>query len=170
MAGSDKEYEAANLLLPTQNTSKLRVQLDRLASPTTQAFGLPTFFGNWSQHYYSVQADGGKIYFALSQSPTGTIDPAAMSTATGVNLGTATGVTANAVAVADGSTEHGTVLGGRAAGITGTTATLFNQNQFILYRTASGVGSAIVRIRRSSIGPDSGMQEFYPAGWQGGRG
>ena len=165
---SDKEYEAANILLPVQNTPKVRAQIDRIAGITTQAIGLPTMFGNWSQHFYTVRADGGKIYTALSTSPTGTIDIHALSQATGVGLTTATGVSANGWPLVDGEQIDGNVLGGQQVGITGTTQTLFNQQMFLLYRTASGVGSAYVRVRRNSVGSNAGMEEFYPPGWKRG--
>lgn len=158
---SDKEFEVANLLLPIQNTSRVTAQADKLATPTTQVMGLPTLFGNWSQHFYTVKADGGKVYVALSHSPTGTIDPGITSGATGVP-------TAVGWPLADQSTLHGTVLGGTQKGLTGPSATLFDRPQFLLYRTASGVGSAYIRVRRSSVGVNSGQEEFYPAGWKRG--
>lgn len=153
-----KEYEAANLLLPMQNTDKVKVQYRGLAGPTTNVIGLPTAFGNHSKGYYTIAADGGKIYAALSTSPTGTIDPGAHN-ATGTP-------TAIGWPIADGTAIHGTIPGGRPEGATGPSDTTptFISYRYLLYRTASGVGSALIHLRRSSLPPSGGVEEFFPPG------
>lgn len=153
-----KEYEAANLLLPLQNTAKVISFYGAVAGPTTQCLGLASMFGDWSKHFYTLVADGGKIYAALSSSPTGTIDPGAVN---------ATGIPTNpGFPIADQARLDGNAVGGRPVGMTGpgTGTPTFLGYQFLLFRTASGVGSATFQVWRSSVGPGAGIEEFAPAG------
>ena len=163
--GSRPEIEAANLLLPLQNSNGVRAYYGGVAGPTTQVIGLPTYFGNWSEHFYTIAADGGKLYAALSRSPTGMIDPGAI-----ISNPTPT---CNGFPIPDGAESHGFCIGGRPVGATGSSPTgpvtaTFLSHDYLLIRTASGVGSAFFHIRRSSVGRGAGVEEFFPPGYKRG--
>lgn len=167
---SEKEYEAANILLPLQNSLGVRAYWGGVAGPATQAVVLPTAFGNHSQHFYTAvfeseaatpaRGDGVVGYIALSQVPTGQIEPGAVS-ATGVP-------TAAGFPMVGGQRYDGNVIGGRPlvmTGVAGTTPTPTHlDHNTILFRTASGVGSAFFKLFRSSVGPNGGVEEFTPPG------
>lgn len=71
--------EAANGLPPLLNTAT-RLNTRALATSTTSArANLGTLLSAAEKgHFISVQADGGKIYFALNNADAGTIDQAAV--------------------------------------------------------------------------------------------
>lgn len=64
---SRKDIEAAFIVPPLKNTPQFTSGTRALASPTPAQVHLPTVFGlTWRNHMYQIEADGGKIYFALS--------------------------------------------------------------------------------------------------------
>ena len=172
MSNNNKVTEAANLLLPLQNSMGVRAYYGNIAGPATQAVCLPTHFGNWSQHFYTVvmetdaatltRGDGVVGYAALSRVPTGTIDPFATS-ATGVP-------TAAGFPLVAGQRLDGVVIGGKPSVMTGlpTGTPTFLDHNTILFRTATGVGSAFFKVFRTSVGEAAGVEEFPPAGYKRG--
>ena len=164
----EKLHEAANVLLPLQNSLGVRAYYGGIAGPATQAVCLPTHFGNHSQHFYTAvfeseaatpaRGDGVVGYMALSRVPTGSIDPGATS-ATGVP-------TAAGFPMVGGQRYDGTVVGGRPLVMTGipTGTPTFLDHNTVLFRCASGVGSAFFKLFRTSVGPGGGVEEFTPPG------
>ena len=168
MSNNNKVTESANVLLPLQNSAGVRAYYGNIAGPATQAVCLPTHFGNHSQHFYTAvfeseaatpaRGDGVVGYIALSRVPTGTIDPWATSS-TGVP-------TAAGFPMVGGQRVDGTVIGGRPMVMTGlpTGTPTFLDHNTVLFRTATGVGSAFFKLFRTSVGDSAGVEEFPPPG------
>lgn len=163
MGDNNKIIEAANLLLPLQNSAGVRAYYGSIAGPATQAVCLPTHFGNHSQHFYTavMECPGATEtvgYIALSRVPTGSIDPGATS-ATGVP-------TAAGFPLLPAQRYDGCVIGGRPMVMTGlpTGTPTFLDHNTVLFRTASGVGSAFFKLFRTSVGDSAGVEEFPPPG------
>jgi streptogramin lyase len=142
-----REFEAANLLLPLKNTDAMKAIACIAVDSTSRSVDLSTYFAQLAAgHFLTLIADGAKIYVALGENASGTID----DTATG---------TANTacVPIPDGSALHGVgPIGGRTVATGIATHVEFKH---LKYKTPAGV-SGFLRIYRSSLGPTQDAGEF----------
>lgn len=90
--GTNTEYEAANVLLPLVNKAAsdargARFRTAVIAVTTSSvAQDISTYITEWDQgHFFSLQADGGDVYFVTSDVGTDSIDEA-ITTAGAVTL------------------------------------------------------------------------------------
>lgn len=145
---SIREFEAHNITPPLANSAAMKCIGNLLADHTARSQYLPSLFGRLGAgHYLTIQADGAKIYVAMSPG--------------------ASPVSIDERAVGNGNTlcwpvPDGTVLpivpiGGReqATGI----ATLVMYDYLHYMTGATGV-TAHVRFYRSSLGPGQDSAEF----------
>lgn len=142
-----REYEAFNPTWPLKNTTGLKCIWNGVASASTQTLDLTTVFGKaLDGHYYTLCADGAKVYIAFG-SNAGTIDEQAQGS----------GVTV-CWPVPDGTYLPITPLVGREFSYaTLGYATLASQH-FLHYKTTTGTG--YVRLYRSSVAPTQDPQQF----------
>ena len=155
---SEAEYEAAKLLLPVQNCAQVRSMWVGIAGPHPQTLSIPSMFGNHKAHFYTVQADGAKLYVAMGYSPTAVPSGALNNLALGV-------ATNAAWAIPDGQQEHGLLMGGGAVG-SGPLPTGWRVPHYLHFSTGTGsTSTGFIRVRRSSVGPVESLEAFCAPGW-----
>jgi len=157
---SQVEYEAYNVTFPMQNTLGMKDLAAVLVTQTTTGINLSDYFGNLGAgHFFTLQADGAKVYIAG---------------AAGLSTGIGTGINEQAAGngaqvcwpIPDGQQLPVRFVTGREAG-TGY-ATMANvASGFVLHckLAVSGVATGWLRILRSSVGPSQGLEQFKPPGF-----
>jgi|SRR5690606_12582437 len=155
---SIEEFEAAKLILPIQNCAQVRSLWVGVAGPVPQTVSIPSLFGDYKKHFYTVQADGAKLYVAMGYSPT--------LVATGALDDMALGIATMACwAIPDGQQEHGFLLSGGNIG-SGPLPSGFQNPHYLHFFTGTGSSSTgYIRIRRSSVGPQENLDAFHAPGW-----
>lgn len=147
-----KEFEAANIVPPLRNTTGLvlKSQAAIVVSNAGVVQGLSGLFGasHKDSHFYTLQADGAKIYIQWAANDFGSID--SFATGSGVSI---------CYPLADGVSMNVTPVGGREVG-TGVATGSVAYN-FIHARVSSGgVATAMLRIYRSSLAAGQTAEEF----------
>ena len=141
------ERDAVNVIFPLKNTDQMVAQTAAIARASqTNTIDLQTEFGpNWKQGYYTVAADGAKLYIALGHTP-GQISPIAP---TGGTNG-ASGYSSKLACwpVPDEQERHFRVPVGREVG---TGVALDADYRYLHYRIPSGGTTGMMRVYRSSV-------------------
>lgn len=147
---SIREYEAANIIAPLENSSAMKSQANLAVSNASGlSFSLTALFGRSldQAHYITIQADGAKLYAKLAPTANTHID--AFSTGTSSTIG---------YPIPDGAQLTFVPVPGRETG-TGV-ATLCVYNWLHLRVASGGVASAYARVYRSSLAPGQDAGEF----------
>ena len=157
---SQVAYEAFNITFPMQNTPGMKDLASILVTQNSTGINLSDYFGNiGAGHYFTLQADGAKVYVAG---------------AAGLPTGIATGINEQAQGngpqvcwpIPDGQSLPVRFAPGRELG-TGY-ATMANvASGFTLFckLATSGVATGWLRIQRSSVGETQGIEQFKPPGF-----
>lgn len=155
---SNEEFEAAKLVLPIQNCAQVKSMWVGIAGPVPQTVAIPSLFGDFKKHFYTIQADGAKLYVALGYAPT--------AVASGLLNNLALGVATNAAwAIPDGQQEEGFMLSGGNQG-SGPLPSGFQQPYWLHYSTGTGsTSTGFIRVRRSSVAPTENLDAFHAPGW-----
>lgn len=146
---SIKEYEAANITPPLQNSNAMKCIGCLLADHTARSQDLSAMFRQLEDgHFLTIQADGAKIYVAFSPNTASTaIDERAVGMGPDV-----------CYPIPDGVEKPIVPVGGQvvASGY-GTTGLNFKVLQYMT--GATGV-TGYIRFYRSSLAPNQGPGEF----------
>lgn len=157
---SQRQYEAYQVTPPYQGSTGLAAQACIAVSQTARFINLTDYFGKLgSGHYYTLQADGAKIYVSVAPHDKQTIADNAVGTLPAV-----------CYPIPDGQSLPFVVPGGRTVGSggspTGFYATMIDYSTGIgiWAKVASAIGSlsatGYLRILRSSMGPGQGLEQF----------
>jgi len=137
------EFEAANITAPLQNSAAMKNIVSIYATPNAAYTDLSKLFGQMhSGHYYTLQADGSKVYFAMSSVPTG-----AVSTTVGTGLN-------QAWPLPDGVEKSFRIPNGREVATGVATQMVYKYLQY------KAVATCTLWIYRSSVGPTQGVEQF----------
>lgn len=153
---SDLEFESYNTTPPLQNTTGMKCIAAIIVNQNDQAINLSDYFGNLgSGHYFTFQADGGKIYVALASNSVNTISEVATGNGSSV-----------AWPIPDGQQLPVRLTGGQERGTGYATSVQVASGFFVRAKLAqSGVATAYLRIYRSSLGSTQGVEQFRPVGF-----
>lgn len=144
MASSDEYF---NINLPLLNSSAMKCIGNVLADNTARSQYLPSLFGKLGDgHFLTVQADGGKVYVAVSPAAS----PAAINEQAVGNGNTI------CWPVPDGTIIAGIPIGGREVATSIVTSVAYN---YLHYKCSSGITSYL-RFYRSSFAPNQGSEAF----------
>ena len=157
---SQRQFEAYNLNPPYQGSTGLAAQANFVVSQTARWIDLSQYFGKLDAgHYLTVQADGAKIYIAVSPHDKQTIADNAIGTLPAV-----------CYPIPDGQSLPFVVHGGRTVGSggspTGSYVTMINYGTNIGFwaKVASAIGSlsatGYLRVLRSSMAETQGLEQF----------
>lgn len=135
------EYEYTNTVPPYVNSPALKSKVGIAVTPTAAFTDLKLLFGKPDTgHFYTLQADGAKCYFAFDFVPTGSIA-----------IGPGSGAT-QCWPLADGQQMRVHVVHGRPVATGIATALDFRYLQYI--------GSGTLHVYRSSTSPNQGVETF----------
>jgi len=150
-------FQAYNTVAPYRNSSGLASQAAILVTQTAQAINLSDYFGNiGAGHYFTFEADGGKIYIAAASNASG---PA-------INEQTQGGGPQICFPIPDGQQLPVRFLGGREVGTGYVTNVTYASGVIIHAKLAlSGVATGFLRIYRSSLDETQGLNQFKPPGF-----
>ena len=165
---SDLEFESYNVTIPLQNTEGMKCIACIVINQGGTAINLSDYFGGLGNgHYFTLQADGQKIYVA-----------AAAHAGTGINPMTTGNGGAVCWPIPDGQQMPVRLLGGREVGtgyaslVAAGYATLTNYSSGVILHAkissfiASGASpTGYLRIYRSSVGETQGTEQFKPVGF-----
>ncbi len=145
---SIKEYEAANITPPLQNSPAMKCIGALLADHTARTQDLSAMFARLGAgHFLTIQADGAKVYVAFSPNASATaIDERA------VGFGDAV-----CYPIPDGAEKAVIPIGGRVVGSGSATGLDFKHLQYMT--GATGV-TGMIRLYRSSLAPNQDAGEF----------
>lgn len=163
---SNRQYEAYQVTAPYQGSTGLAAIANVAVSQTARAINLSDYFGGLSAgHFFTIQADGAKVYVAVAPHARQTIAD---------NVEGA--VPAVCFPCPDGQMIPFVVQGGRTIGSGGPTGSYCTNISFasgiILWaKVASAIGSGsatgYLRIWRNSMGPGQGLEQLPPTGFGG---
>lgn len=150
------EFESYNTTPPLKNTNGMKCIAAIIVNQNDQAINLSDYFGNLgSGHFFTFQADGGKIYIALASNTIGSID----ETATGSGASVAW-------PLKDGDLLPLRLTGGQERGTNYATSVQYASGVIVRAKLAqSGVATAYLRIYRSSLASTQGVEQFRPVGF-----
>lgn len=147
--------EAFNIIPPYRNSTGLASQVNLAVSGVSQAFNLSDYFGGLSEgHYFTLQADGVKIYVALASNNVGAINQDAQGVGNQVCF-----------PIADGQQMPFRIQGGRERGTGYATLVQYATGAIIFAKCATAAGTGFLRIMRSSLGDTQGIEELKPTGF-----
>ena len=150
------ELQAANLIPPYRNTSGIAAQAAVIVTQTSQAIRLSDYFGNvGAGHFFTLQADGGKIYVSAAANSIGSIDEQEQGKGIGVCW-----------PIPDGQQLPFRPLGGREMGTGYATQVNYGTGAVLHAKLPlSGVATAMLRIYRSSVDSTQGVGQLKPPGF-----
>jgi hypothetical protein len=162
---SQRSYEAYQVIAPFQGSTGLANQASFAVSQTARFIDLTTVFGQLgSGHFFTLQADGAKVYVAVAPHDKQTI--ADNATGAGPSV---------CYPIPDGQSIPFIVPGGRTRGSGAPTGpgyvTMVSYLSMIGFwaKVASAIGSGsatgYIRVWRSSAGPGQGLEQFPPTGF-----
>jgi hypothetical protein len=154
---SQVEYEAFNVVPPMRNASGIRGQANVVVTTTSQDINLADYFGRVDAgHYFTFQADGAKVYVSFGPG-VGAIND--------LEVGAGSGV---CYPIPDGQQLPVRLLGGERAAASGIGPTGMRVGSGYLVKAKvaiSGVATGFLRIYRSSVGPQQGVEQFAVPGF-----
>lgn len=150
-------FQAYNTVAPYRNSSGLASQAAIIVTQTATAINLSDYFGALgSGHYFTLEADGAKIYVAVASNAGG---PAIDEQAQG-------GGNKICFPIPDGQQLPIRILGGREVGTGYTTMVNYASGIIIHAKLAlSGAATGFLRIYRSSTDQTQGIGQFKPPGF-----
>ena len=149
--------ESFNIIPPYRNSTGLASQVNLVVSGVSQAFNLSDYFGGLGEgHFFTVQADGVKIYVALGSNNIGAINQEDQGVGSGVCF-----------PIPDGQQLPFRVQGGREAGTGYATNVQYASGVILFAKSATGSGTGFMRIYRSSVGDAQGIEQLMPKGFPG---
>jgi hypothetical protein len=150
-------FQAYNTVAPYRNSSGLASQAAVLVTQAQTAINLSDYFGNiGAGHYFTFEADGGKIYIAAASNTGG---PAINEQAQGAG-------NQCCFPIPDGQQLPMRFLGGREVGTGYVTNVTYASGIIIMAKLAlSGVATGFLRIYRSSVDETQGIGQFKPPGF-----
>ena|ERR1041384_4894297 len=153
---SQVEYEAYNVTFPLQNTLGMKDLAAILVTQSSTGVNLSDYFGNIQNgHFFTLQADGAKIYVA-----------GAGYNATGINEQAQGNGPQICWPIPDGQQLPVRIVGGRERGTGYVTQVNYSSGFILQVKLAlSGVATGFLRVFRSSVGPDQGTEQFPPPGF-----
>ncbi len=148
-------FRAYNTIVPYKNTSGLASQAAIVVSTTSQAIPLSDYFGNiGSGDYFTLQADGAKIYVSGAFNSIGTINEQEQGRGVGVCF-----------PIPDGQQLPVRILGGRQVSTGYATGAQCATGFFLHAKLAlSGAATGFLRIYRSSVAEAQGIEQLKPPG------
>lgn len=154
---SQVEFEAYNVTFPLQNTQGMKDLAAVLVTQASTGINLSDYFGNIQNgHFFTLQADGAKIYVA----------GAGQALATGINEQSQGNGPQVCWPIPDGQQLPVRIIGGRERGTGYATQVNYASGFTINVKLAtSGVATGFLRILRSSVGPTQGTEQFAPVGF-----
>ncbi len=159
---SDRAFEAYQVTAPYQGSSGLAAVANIAVSQTARAINLSDYFGNLGNgHFYSVQADGAKVYIAVAPHDKQAIADNTQGSGP-----------AACFPIQDGQTVPFVIPGGRTVGTSYGTNINFASGIILWAKVASalptgGSPTGFLRIWRSSVGQTQGLEQFPPPGFPG---
>jgi hypothetical protein len=152
-------FEAFNVIAPYRNSTGLASQACLVVSGVAQAFNLSDYFGALGEgHYFTIQADGVKMYVAIGANSGGqAIDETAQGSGPRVCF-----------PIADGQQLPMRISGGRELGTGYATMVQYNSGIILHAKCATSAGTGFLRIYRSSISENQGLEQLRPPGFSGG--
>jgi hypothetical protein len=150
-------FQAYNTVAHYRNSSGLASIAAILVTQAAQAINLSDYFGNiGAGHYFTFEADGGKVYIAAASNTGG---PA-------INEQTQGGGPSVCFPIPDGQQLPMRFLGGREVGTGYATNVTYASGIIIMAKLAlSGVATGFLRIYRSSTDETQGIGQFKPPGF-----
>lgn len=151
------QFQAYNTVAPYRNSSGMKSQAALLITQTAQAFNLSDYFGAMGTgHFFTFEADGGKIYIAAASNAGGpAIDEQAQGNGNSVCF-----------PIPDGQQLPIRFVGGRELGTGYATNVTYASGIIIHAKLAlSGVSTGFLRIYRSSVDETEGLSQFRPPGF-----
>lgn len=140
------EQEASNITSPLKNTDAMKCIAVLAVTVATQTQDLEELFENaGAGHYFSLEADGTKVYFAFGATP-GSLDERATGNGNTV-----------CYPLADGAEKHFRLVSGRE---TSTNIATLSFYKHLHWKCATGTATGYLRIYRSSLGPSQGSEQF----------
>lgn len=169
---SQKEFESSNITPPLANTKSMQCLAVLRPSFVTQSINLEQVFGNFNaSHFYTLEADGAKVYVAFSGAPQ-VIDPHEATFASGFAGTVASGnerlsYTAQATGFcwpipADQPLPFTVIKGneGVSSGMPTGSAPTMPSYKYLNFRYPSGGSTGYLRIQRSSVGFNESSKAF----------
>lgn len=147
--------ESFNIIPPYRNSTGLASQANIVVSGVSQAVNLSDYFGGLGEgHFFTIQADGVKIYISIASNNIGSINQEDQGVGSGVCF-----------PIADGQQMPFRIQGGRELGTGYATNVQYASGVILFAKCATGSGTGFMRIYRSSVSDTQGLEQLKPKGF-----
>lgn len=149
------EFEAFNIIAPYRNSTGLASIANLVVSGTPTAFNLSDYFGGLGEgHFFTLQADGAKVWVAIGSNNVGSINEFAQGASNQACF-----------PIADGSQLPMRIVGGREMGTGYATLVQYASGAILWAKCATSAGTGFLRVYRSSVAETQGLSRLPPTGF-----